>query len=184
MTALWKLESSRDQALATLAMAVVVTTSNILVMFPINDWLTWGAFTYPVTFFVTDLTNRRLGPEQARRVVFAGFVLAVILSVLLASPRIALASGTAFLLAQLVDVQVFHRLRRSTWWLPPFVSSIIGSILDTLLFFSIAFAGTGLPWVSWAVGDYGVKGLMAALLLIPFRSLRKLTTPLTAPLGQ
>ena len=153
------------------AMILVVTASNIAVQIPINDWLTWGAFTYPVAFLVTDLTNRNLGPAVARRVVLVGFVLGVLLSVYFAGWRIGLASGGAFLVAQLLDVQIFDRLRRSAWWRAPFVSSTLASALDTALFFALAFAGTGLPWVTWAIGDYGVKLAMALALLIPFRAL-------------
>jgi queuosine precursor transporter len=151
------------------AMIVVVTGSNIAVQYPINDWLTWGAFTYPVSFLVNDLTNRNLGPAVARRVVSVGFVLGVLLS-LHFGWRIALASGSAFLVAQLLDVQIFDRLRRAAWWRAPFVSSTLASIIDTALFFGLAFAGTGLPWVTWAIGDYAVKLAMALGLLIPFRA--------------
>lgn len=160
-------------------MAAVVTASNVLVQYAINDWLTWGAFTYPVAFLVTDLTNRRLGPSSARRVVYAGFALAVVLSAALATPRIAAASGTAFLVAQLLDVAVFDRLRQRVWWLPPLVSSLLGSVVDTVLFFAIAFAGTGLPWVTWAIGDFAVKVAMAGVLLLPFRGLLRLTAPIS-----
>jgi len=153
------------------AMTVVVAASNVLVGYPINDWLTWGALTYPVAFLVTDVTNRRFGPARARRVVLVGFALAVVLSIVLASPRIALASGTAFLLAQTLDVQVFDRMRDRVWWLPPLVSSLLGSALDTALFFSLAFAGTGLPWMGWAIGDFGVKITVALALLPAFRLL-------------
>jgi len=161
------------------AMAAVVTASNVLVQYAINDWLTWGAFTYPVAFLVTDLTNRRLGPSSARRVVYTGFALAVVLSAALATPRIAAASGTAFLVAQLLDVAVFDRLRQRVWWLPPLVSSLLGSVVDTVLFFAIAFAGTGLPWVTWAIGDFAVKVAMAGVLLLPFRGLLRLTAPIS-----
>ena len=153
------------------AMIAVVAASNVAVQYPINDWLTWGAFTYPVAFLVTDLTNRSLGPAVARRVVLVGFALGVVLSVHLAGWRIGLASGGAFLVAQLLDVQIFDRLRRGTWWRAPFVSSTLASALDTALFFALAFAGSGLPWVTWAIGDYGVKLAMALGLLIPFRAL-------------
>jgi len=136
------------------AMIVIVTASNFAVQFPINDWLTWGAFTYPVSFLVTDLTNRALGPQAARRVVYAGFAVAVVLSAWIAGPRIAMASGLAFLLAQLLDIAIFDRLRRAPWWQAPFVSSILASALDTAAFFALAFAATGLPWVTWALGDY------------------------------
>ncbi len=165
MTRIW------SWALPFAAMAAVVVASNVLVQFPVNDWLTWGAFTYPVAFLVTDLTNRRLGPEAARRVAVAGFVAAVLLSIWLATPRIALASGTAFLTAQLLDVTLFDRLRRRPWWQAPLASSTLASTWDTAVFFSLAFAGTGLPWVTWAVGDLGVKLAMALALLIPFRAL-------------
>ena len=150
------------------AMAVIVAASNYLVQFPLNDWLTWGAFTYPVAFLITDLSNRKLGPGLARRVVYAGFAVAVVLSVWLADWRIALASGSAFLAAQLLDVQIFDLLRRRAWWLPPVISSLVASAVDTTLFFSIAFYATGLPWVTWALGDFGVKVLMALVMLLPY----------------
>ena len=150
-------------------MAIIVTASNILVEQPINDWLTWGALTYPIAFLVTDLANRTQGAAVARKVVIVGFVAAVVMSLLLANPRIALASGTAFLVAQLFDVYVFDRLRNQSWWMPPLVSSTLGSIVDTALFFSIAFVATGLPWVTWAIGDFGVKMALALIMLIPFR---------------
>lgn len=158
-------------------MAAIVALSNYAVQFAINDWLTWGAFVYPIAFLVTDLTNRTLGPKAARAVIMAGFVLAVILSVWLATPRIALASGTAFLVAQLLDVAVFNRLRAAVWWRAPLTSSTLGSAVDTALFFSIAFAGTGLPWVTWALGDFGVKMAMAAVMLVPFRLLMPALSP-------
>ena len=161
----------RTFALAVAAMVAVVAGSNVAVQYPINDWLTWGAFTYPVSFLVTDLTNRRLGPGQARRVAYAGFALAVVLSAWLASPRIALASGTAFLTAQLLDVYAFDRLRRLPWWQVPLISSGLASIWDTGVFFTLAFAGTGLPWTTWALGDLGVKWAMALVLLLPYRAL-------------
>lgn len=176
------------------AMAVLVTASNILVQYPVGDFLTWGAFTYPFAFLVTDLTNRRLGPVAARRVVYVGFLVAVGLSVWLATPRIALASGAAFLSAQLIDVAVFDRLRAGRWWRAPLVSSTLGSAIDTALFFSLAFSATfafgfgvddwavepmplmgiGAPapfWVSLALGDFGVKMLIALAALGPYRLL-------------
>jgi queuosine precursor transporter len=158
-------------ALPVLAMVVVVAGSNVAVQYPINDWLTWGAFTYPVAFLVTDLTNRRLGPGQARRVAYIGFALGVLLSIVVAGPRIAVASGAAFLTAQLLDIAVFDRLRRLPWWQAPLVSSGLASVWDTALFFTLAFAGTGLPWTTWALGDLGAKAAMALLLLLPFRAL-------------
>lgn len=161
------------------AMVVVVVASNILVQYPVNDWITWGAFTYPVSFLVTDLTNRRYGPRQAMVVACVGFAIAVVLSIWLADFRIAVASGAAFLTAQLLDVGIFDRIRHSGWWKAPLISSGIASIIDTALFFSLAFgdwsavlgatfADTGLPWHTWAVGDLAVKFLMALVLLLPF----------------
>ena len=167
----------RGLAPAIAAMAVVVTASNVLVQHPLNDWLTWGALSYPFAFLVTDLTNRRFGPRGARRVVLVGFACAVALSAWLANPRIAAASGSAFLIAQLADVQVFDRLRNGSWWQAPLVSSALGSILDTALFFSLAFAGTGLPWTTWALGDLAVKAGFALALLVPFRLLLDATRP-------
>jgi queuosine precursor transporter len=169
----------RDLTIFVSAMVVIVTVSNVLVQYPINAWLTWAAFTYPVSFLVTDLTNRRLGPGYARKVVFVGFAVAVVLSALFATPRIAIGSGTAFLVAQILDIAVFDRLRQRAWWMPPLVSSLVGSAIDTMLFFAIAFAATGLPWVTWAVGDFGVKVAMALVLLAPFRTLLRLTAPET-----
>jgi len=167
-------------------MGLVVLASNILVQYPLpyriggidlSELLTWGAFTYPVAFLVTDTTNRLFGPGRARQVVYAGFALGVILSLALADARIALASGTAFLCAQLLDIYVFNRLRAGSWWKAPAVSSLLGSALDTLLFFSIAFAGSGLPWTGWALGDFCAKLLMIALLLYPFKWLVRRHAP-------
>jgi len=165
------------------AMTLVVVLSNYAVQFPVfvegyptEDWLTWGAFTYPIAFLVTDLTNRTLGPRAARVVIAAGFALAVALS-LLVDWRIALASGTAFLTAQLLDVAIFDRLRQARWWKAPLASSTLSSIVDTVLFFSIAFAGTGLPWMQWALGDFGAKMAMATLMLVPFRLLMPALRP-------
>lgn len=168
---------SRGPLVAALAMAVIVAASNVAVSYPIAafglaDYLTWGAFTYPFAFLVTDLTNRAYGPRLARRVVAAGFVVAVLASVLLAGPRIAVASGAAFLAAQLLDIRVFDGLRRDAWWKAPFVSSVIGSGVDTALFFTLAFAGTTVPWMSLAVVDWGVKLALAALFLAPYGWLR------------
>ena len=174
---------SRGVVLGIVAMVVIVTASNVAVQYPINDWLTWGALTYPVSFLVTDLTNRALGPAAARRVVYAGFAAAVVLSIAAAGPRIALASGLAFLLAQLLDIAIFDRLRRAAWWQAPFVSSTLASALDTAIFFALAFAGTGLPWTTWALGDYGVKLTIALVMLAPFRALMKSTRPAAAELN-
>ena len=153
------------------AMAIIVAASNYLVRIPINDWLTWGALSYPAAFLVTDLVNRRLGPGTARWVVYAGFACGVALSLFTSTARIAFASGTAFLLAQLADVWLYDRLRRLAWWRAPLVSSSLASALDTALFFSLAFAFTGLPWVTWALGDYAVKVGVACAMLLPFRLL-------------
>lgn len=164
-----------------LGMVVVVVASNFLVQFPINDWLTWGAFSYPFSFLVTDLTNRRHGPERARRVVYVGFAVGVVLSAVVAPSRIAIASGSAFLVAQLADITIFNRLRRQAWWRAPFVSSFLASALDTAVFFAFAFAGTGLPWVTWALGDYGVKLAMALFCLAPYRVLMAVVGPAFRP---
>lgn len=194
---------------AVAAMAAIVAASNFLVQFPVDarlgainlaDLLTWGAFTYPVAFLVTDLTNRTLGPQRARLVVVAGFAVAVILSIWLATPRIAIASGSAFLVAQLLDVSIFNRLRRAPWWQAPLLSSAAGSVIDTILFFGLAFApafagldtyfgmadgslgfpapflgiGPAVPlWVSLATGDFIVKMLVALAMLAPYGALRR-----------
>jgi uncharacterized PurR-regulated membrane protein YhhQ (DUF165 family) len=167
---------------SVLAMTVVVVSSNILVQYPFDHWglgdlLTWGAFTYPFAFLVTDLTNRWFGPTKTRRVVYVGFAIAVLLSIWLSEPRIALASGTAFLMAQLLDITVFNRLRAGSWWRAPLVSSTVGSCLDTVIFFSIAFAGSGLPWTTWALGDFSVKMAVALTSLLPYASLMNLIRP-------
>jgi hypothetical protein len=157
---------------AVLAMVVIVAASNWLVQFPINDWLTWGAFTYPFSFLVTDLTNRRFGPSAARRVIYAGFAVGVVASAaIVQEARIPIASGTAFLIAQLLDVTVFNRLRRQSWWRAPFAASALGSVVDTGTFFGIAFINTGLPWFTWALGDLAVKLAFALFCLAPYRLL-------------
>lgn len=195
----------RDFLIALTAMTLVVLASNILVQHPfthlgLGDYLTWGAFTYPFSFLVTDLANRRFGPKGARRIVYVGFVLAVALSVVLATPRIAIASGAAFLTAQLIDIQIFSRLRNHAWWMPPFVSSVISSGLDTAIFFSVAFycgalPGLGftisdvlaqggiadeciaLPWVNLAVADYLVKLALAAISIAPYGAILAIMRP-------
>jgi uncharacterized PurR-regulated membrane protein YhhQ (DUF165 family) len=182
-------------------MALIVMGSNYLVQFPVNyligdynlaDLLTWGAFTYPVAFLITDMTNRKFGAQNARRVVIVGFLIAVGLSIWLATPRIAIASGSAFLIAQMLDVSIFNSLRRSSWWHAPLISTIVGSLIDTLLFFAIAFSASfgflgnedgfalenapllGLfaseapRWASWALGDLGVKLLVGIAMLVPY----------------
>ena len=156
---------------AVLAMAAVVLASNILVQYPINDWLTWGALSYPVAFLVSDLINRGHGPAPARRVAWVGFAVAVAVSLLLAPPRIAIASGTAFIVSQWLDIGVFHRLRQGTWWRAPLIATVLAAALDTAIFWSIAFAGEGGPWVTWALGDLGVKLAVGLVLLLPFRLL-------------
>ena len=182
--------------LPALAMTFVVVASNILVQYPfeplgLGDYLTWGAFTYPVAFLVTDLTNRRYGAGMARRLVAVGFVIAVALSIWLATPRIALASGTAFLVGQLLDITVFNRFRRQSWWRAPMIGSVFGSVIDTALFFSLAFAGDvemsgpvdfmglSLPlWQSLAICDFLVKMLLALLALVPYGALLRAIRPL------
>lgn len=153
------------------AMTAVIVASNFLVQFPINDWLTWGAFTYPVAFLVTDLTNRAAGPVDARRVAWAGFGLAVVLSLVLAPWRIALASGAAFIVSQILDIAVFNRWRQQSWWKAPFIGSVVASVVDTLLFFFLAFAGTEFDWLMLGAGDLSAKWLMAAVLLAPYRAM-------------
>jgi queuosine precursor transporter len=189
------------------AMGFVILVSNTLVQYPLSGnflgidlsaILTWGAFTYPIAFLVTDSTNRVFGCRFARRVVAFGFAFGVALTLLAAlgiamstsrdasvsiwqaflnDPdsrsmlRIALASGTAFLVAQLVNIKIFDMLRQTNWWKAPTASSFTGSLIDTVIFFSIAFVGTGVPWASWAIGDFGAKLLMMILLLYPFKIL-------------
>lgn len=155
---------------AVVAMALVVGASNYLVNIPINDWLVWGALTYPLAFLVNDLVNRLYGAPTARRVVYVGFAVGVALSLSVESidQRIAFASGTAFLIAQLLDVAIFDRLRAARWWMAPSVSSAISTVVDTLLFFAIAFAGTGTPWQQWAAGDLAVKWVVAALSVVVY----------------
>lgn len=170
----------RELRLPIAAMVVIVTASNVLVQFPINAWLTWAAFSYPVSFLVSELTNRHFGPARTRLVVYVGFALAVILSIYAAGWRIGLASGTAFLCAQLLDVTLFDRLRRLAWWKAPFVSASLASALDTVVFFGLAFGGTEVPWVTLALGDYAVKLTMASALLVPYRALMAHITALPA----
>ena len=164
-------------------MGVVVLCSNYLVQFPVNFYglneiLTYGAFSYPIAFLITDLANRSYGKFIARKIVYIGFFLGITFTLFfstnftdLISIRIAIASGTAFLIAQLLDVQIFNKLRNNKWYVAPLTSSTIGSIVDTFLFFSIAFAGTEIPWVTLSLGDLTVKFLVALIMLIPFRLL-------------
>lgn len=159
------------------AMVLIVVSSNVLVQYPLSDWLTWGAITYPFSFLVVDLANRYHGPRMARRIVYVGFVVALVLSAWLATPRIAVASGTAFLCAELMDVTIFNRLRRHAWWKPPLVSTLFASVLDTAVFFTLAFSGTDMPWVTLALGDIGVKLAIALFALVPFRVALALVRP-------
>ena len=164
-------------------MGLIIIISNYLVQFPVNKFnlqniLTYGAFSYPVTFLITDLANRRFGKKEARKLVYFGFAIGILLTTLIStnfqdiiSIRIALGSGIAFLVAQLIDIEIFQRLRNKIWFVAPITSSISGSIIDTFLFFSISFLGTDIPWVTLAFGDLFVKFLMALLMLIPFRLL-------------
>lgn len=159
-----------------ISMALVIAISNYLVQFPLNDWVTLAAFTYPIAFLITDLTNKAFGHTKARVIVFYGFILGVLLSFFAADARIALASGTAFIVSQLVDIQVFNSMRHSSWWRAPVISSTVGSCLDTLLFFSIAFYATDVPWPSLALGDVAAKAVMLLLLLPPYKWLSTLLT--------
>ncbi len=152
-----------------LAMLLVIVSSNYLVQFPINDWLTWGAFTFPVAFLVTDLTNRAVGNEAARRVAWVGFAIAVVVSLALAPWRIAVASGVAFIVGQMLDIVAFNRLRAGSWWKAPLIGSVVASIVDTAIFFFLAFYGSDMNWLTLAAGDLSIKWLMAAVLLAPYR---------------
>ena len=169
--------------LLSILMGVVVLVSNFLVQFPVNylglkDLLTYGAFSYPIAFLITDLSNRRYGKNTAKKIVYLGFVSGVFLTLYfstnysdLISIRIAIGSGAAFLVAQLIDVNIFDRLRKKIWFTAPLISSLVGSSIDTFLFFSISFYGTGINWVSLSFGDLFVKIFVALLMLIPFRFL-------------
>ena len=169
--------------LLSFLMGVVVLSSNYLVQFPIkyhglDEILTYGAFSYPVAFLITDLANRSYGKLVARKIVYIGFVIGISFTLLfstnfadLISLRIAIGSGIAFLVAQLLDVQIFDRLRRKKWFIAPLTSSFIGSTVDTFLFFSISFYATGIPWVTLSLGDLAVKIFVAIMMLIPFRLL-------------
>ena len=170
-------------------MGVVVLASNYLVQFPVNyygleELLTYGAFSYPVAFLITDLANRSYGKIVARKIVYVGFTIGISFTLLfstnfadLISVRIAIGSGTAFLVAQLLDVQIFDNLRKKTWYIAPLTSSIFGSTVDTFLFFSISFYATGIPWVTLSLGDLTIKILITLLMLIPFRLLLKKFKP-------
>ena len=173
----------RSFILLSLLMGVVVLSSNYLVQFPINYYglneiLTYGAFSYPIAFLITDLANRSFGKIVARKLVYFGFLLGIGFTILfstnfsdLISIRIAIGSGVAFLTAQLLDVQIFDQLRKKKWYIAPLTSSLIGSTVDTFLFFSISFYGTGIPWITLSLGDLTVKIFVALVMLIPFRLL-------------
>ena len=181
----------RSKFFYTLAtcMAGIVAISNFLVQFPVNylgleNILTYAAFTYPITFLITDLANRKYGKLIARRVVYFGFFIGIILTLYfstnfedLISIRIAIGSGTAFLVAQLLDVRVFDLLRKKIWYIAPLSSSLLGSLIDTFLFFSISFYNTDVPWITLAMGDFIVKVLISLIMLIPFRLLLNKTIP-------
>ena len=169
--------------LLSFLMGVVVLSSNFLVQFPfnhlgLNEILTYGAFSYPVAFLITDLANRAYGKIIARKIVYLGFLIGIIFTLFfstnfadLISIRIAIGSGSAFLVAQLLDIQIFDKLRKNSWYVAPLISSSIGSIVDTFLFFSIAFVGTVVPWVTLSLGDLAVKLFVALVMLLPFRLL-------------
>ena len=164
-------------------MGVIVLISNYLVQFPINKFgleniLTYGAFSYPIAFLITDLSNRVYGKNGAKKIVYFGFSIGILFTLIfstnfgdLISIRIAIGSGTAFIVAQLLDVQIFDKLRKKKWFIAPLASSMIGSVVDTFLFFSISFFGTGIPWFTLALGDLTVKIFVALVMLIPFRLL-------------
>ena len=183
---------SKSFLLLSFLMGVVVLSSNYLVQFPVNYYglneiLTYGAFSYPIAFLITDLANRSYGKILARKIVYFGFVLGIGFTILFStdfadfiSIRIAIGSGVAFLTAQLLDVQIFDRLRKKEWFVAPLTSSMIGSTIDTFLFFSISFYGTGVPWVTLSLGDLIVKVIVALIMLIPFRLLLKTFKPIKA----
>ena len=165
----------------SILMGLVVLASNYLVQFPVKyygleDILTFGAFSYPVAFLITDLANRSYGKLVARKIVYIGFAIGITFTLFfstnfsdLISIRIAIGSGSAFIVAQLLDVKIFDQLRKKTWYVAPLTSSVIGSTVDTFLFFSISFYGTGIPWITLSLGDLAVKILVALVMLIPFR---------------
>ena len=181
---------SKSFILLSLLMGVVVLASNYLVQFPVNYYglsqiLTYGAFSYPIAFLITDLANRSYGKVVARKIVYLGFILGVAFTILFStdfadfiSIRIAIGSAVAFLVAQLLDVQIFDNLRKKKWFIAPLTSSIIGSTIDTFLFFSISFYGTVVPWFTLALGDLVIKLFVAVIMLIPFRLLLKTFEPI------
>ena len=174
----------------SILMGVVVLSSNYLVQFPINYYglseiLTYGAFSYPIAFLITDLANRFYGKFVARKIVYIGFFIGIIFTLFfstdfadLISIRIAIGSGVAFITAQLLDIQIFDRLRKKDWFIAPLTSSFIGSTVDTFLFFSISFYATGVPWITLSLGDLAVKLFVSLVMLIPFRILLKISKPI------
>ncbi|MDC0853097.1 queuosine precursor transporter [Candidatus Pelagibacter sp.] len=174
----------------SILMGVVVLSSNYLVQFPINYYglseiLTFGAFSYPVAFLITDLANRFYGKIVARKIVYFGFFIGIIFTLLfstnfadLISIRIAIGSGVAFITAQLLDIQIFDRLRKKKWFIAPLTSSFIGSTVDTFLFFSISFYATGVPWITLSLGDLAVKLFVSLVMLIPFKILLTISKPI------
>jgi uncharacterized integral membrane protein (TIGR00697 family) len=174
----------------SILMGVVVLSSNYLVQFPINYYglseiLTYGAFSYPIAFLITDLANRFYGKFVARKIAYIGFFIGIIFTLFfstdfadLISIRIAIGSGVAFITAQLLDIQIFNRLRKKEWFIAPLTSSFIGSTVDTFLFFSISFYATGVPWITLSLGDLAVKFFVSLLMLIPFRILFKISEPI------
>jgi len=176
--------------LLSFIMGIVVLASNYLVQFPfpyygLNEILTYGAFSYPIAFLITDLANRSFGKIVARKIVYIGFAIGICFTLFFStnfadmiSVRIAIGSGTAFLVAQLLDVQIFDNLRKKKWFIAPLTSSMIGSTIDTFIFFSISFYGTGVPWLTLSFGDLTVKILVALIMLIPFRILLKTFKPI------
>ena len=176
--------------LLSFLMGVIVLSSNYLVQFPINYYglseiLTYGAFSYPVAFLITDLANRFYGKFVARKIVYFGFCIGIIFTLLfstnfadLISIRIAIGSGIAFLTAQLLDIQIFDRLRKKEWFIAPLTSSVIGSTVDTFLFFSISFYSTGVPWITLSLGDLAVKLFVSLVMLVPFKILLKISKPI------
>ena len=174
---------NRTFLILSLFMGLIVLVSNFLVQFPVKFYgleeiLTYGAFSYPIAFLITDLANRSFGKTTAKKIVYLGFAIGILFTLIfstnfsdLISIRIAIGSGSAFIVAQLLDVQVFDKLRKKTWFIAPLFSSLVGSTVDTFLFFSISFYGTGIPWVTLSLGDLAVKIFIALIMLIPFRLL-------------
>ena len=181
---------SKIVLLLSVIMGIIVLASNYLVQFPIHYYglseiLTYGAFTYPIAFLITDLANRSFGKEIAKKIVYFGFFIGISFTLFfstnfsdLISIRIAIGSGTAFIVSQRIDIYVFDKLRNKYWFIPPLASSVNGSVIDTFLFFSIAFYATGMPWLTLAIGDLTVKLFVALIMLLPFRMLLRTFKPI------